>query len=150
MRKKNELYHYGRKGMKWYQHIFSQDIASGKGNANQSVSQKVTKETSDAISKVKSSVKEVGEGYKKTKRMASQKAKQEEISKMSDAELQQKINRMNLEKRYSELTEKDTRDGFDKANEILSVAGGVAAVAVSAATIASTIYTMKKKQSGGN
>lgn len=178
VQKKNELYHYGRKGMKWGKHIFgkdrsgsslgitdlredsgeskskgkgsalSQDIPSGKGNANRSVSQVVAKETNDAVEKVQKAVKTVGEGYKRQKQISNNRKMQQEVSQMSDADLQREINRMNLERRYSELKKDDVKDGFDRANEILAIAGGVAAVAVSATTIASTIYNMKKKQSG--
>lgn len=71
---------------------------------------------------------------------------QNEASKLTDAELNRKIDRMAREKRYRDLKyEQDTiAAGKNKVDRILEVAGTTAAIAASAATIASAVYSIKK------
>jgi hypothetical protein len=66
-----------------------------------------------------------------------------DYSKLSDEELRKKINRLNMERSYGELTgdTKRVRNGQDWTREILQTTGAVAGVA---ATIALTIKTMNE------
>ena len=67
------------------------------------------------------------------------------MSQMSDAELRNRINRMQMERQYKSLTAADTKTGWDKAAEILDVVGSLTAIAVSAATVGTTLYQLRKK-----
>ena len=80
----NELYHYGRKGMKWYQNIFSKDKT---GDSNK-----------------KSGDSDDSEGGKKAGSGSDSSApKTKSVKDMSDAELNEAIKRLELEKRYVDL-----------------------------------------------
>lgn len=71
------------------------------------------------------------------------KARMDDVSKMSDRELQQKVNRMNMEQNYYRLKSADIKTGLDYASDILSTVGDVVTVAASAAYIMSTIHKLK-------
>lgn len=66
-----------------------------------------------------------------------------DYSKLSDQELRDRINRLNMEKKYGELTgdAKLVRSGQDWTREILQTTGAVVGIG---ATIAGTIYTIRK------
>lgn len=64
---------------------------------------------------------------------------------MSDDELRRAINRLQMEQQYSNLTKRSTGKGMQVVKDILSVAGPLAAVAASSATVASTVYLIKNK-----
>lgn len=67
-----------------------------------------------------------------------------DVSKMTDQELQQEINRMNLERNYKQLKSENIASGNDYVASILSTAGEVAAIGASAASIAVAIHTLKR------
>lgn len=67
-----------------------------------------------------------------------------DVSKMSNQELQQEINRMNLERNYKQLKSENIASGNDYVSSILSTAGEVAAIGASAASIAMAIHTLKR------
>ena len=62
----------------------------------------------------------------------------------SNKELQDKINRMQLEKRYSELSSTEYDAGKQRTKDILETVGDVAAVGASMAIIGTQIYKIKK------
>lgn len=63
----------------------------------------------------------------------------EELSKMSDAELRQKINRQRMEQEYIDLNPGRVSRGASCVGEILGAIGSVAAIGASVAYIASVI-----------
>lgn len=83
----DELYHYGRKGMKWYQNIFSKDKSgsSGKKSGDSDDSEGGNKAKPTSVSSAKKAVKD-----------------------MSDEELNSAIKRLELEKRYVDLVKATT------------------------------------------
>ena len=85
----NELYHYGRKGMKWYQNIFTK----GKNAVGSKRRSKDEGDADDGNAPVK----------KKT------------IKDLSDDELRAKISRLELEKRYADLSHVETTASKGKA-----------------------------------
>lgn len=62
----------------------------------------------------------------------------QDLSQLSDAELQRRVNRINLERQYNSLTQPEVKSGWDKASEILDVAGDVIMIGVGIATIYKT------------
>ena len=66
--------------------------------------------------------------------------KKMDLSDLSDAELQRRVNRMNLERQYSSLSTQDVASGWDKASEILDIAGDVVVIGVGLATIYKTLH----------
>lgn len=105
-----ELMHYGRKGMKWYQNIFTKD-KGGSGKKEKS-------DDDDDQKKTESKSSSSSEGVKQT---ASEKVKR--IEEMTNAELQAQIDRMGLEKRYKEaikdLNPEKTKRGQEFVTKII-------------------------------
>ncbi len=64
------------------------------------------------------------------------KGKEIDLSKMSDQELREALNRMNMEKQYRQLKTEHIRNGKDYAADILDVIGDLIKVGGSAASIA--------------
>lgn len=98
----DELYHYGRLGMKWGQHIF------GKVKAK-----KVAKQRKESLEKARKARTEKRQAEaERQKKLASGKLS---VKEMTDAELQQKINRLNLERTYKSL-EKEAKMANSTSN----------------------------------
>lgn len=70
--------------------------------------------------------------------------KKKNYSNLSNEELRRRIDRLQLEKRYSELTGDDMSKGKRRAMQILDISGDVASVAASAAAIGLTLHRIKK------
>lgn len=118
---------------------FDKTIKIGKDKSPVSPAEKVTRDASSAID----SARKGTSAARSIKQRYSKKPKND-ISKMSDQELRQKVNRMNLERQYNDLTSKDTEKGFDTAMDVLDVAGSVVGIAGGAAGIIATILMLKK------
>ena len=90
----DELYHYGRKGMKWGQHIFGkQSSSSGKRKKKSALQNYLTKRKK----------RKAAEAAAEKARLEAKAYKRKKIKDMSDAELKERIARLELEKRYSDL-----------------------------------------------
>jgi hypothetical protein len=99
---------------------FDESVKTGKGKPNKSPAQ-VTIEESEKIVNNSADILKVAKKYKK---------KPESKSKsMSNDELRDVINRLDMERRYDQLTE--TQDGFDRAVDALQVIGSVLAIGAS-------------------
>lgn len=114
----HELYHYGRKGMKWGQHIFG-------------------KKTASAIRRTKKKLKVAMNNYKhkKAEKAAElEKKRPKKVSEMTDEELTNRLKRLRMEEEFRRLSpepKKGTKDfiegfvtkhGTDLANKIASKA----------------------------
>lgn len=64
------------------------------------------------------------------------------VKEMSDKELREAINRLNMEKQYNDLTRSDTAKGFDTAMDILSITGNVLAASASIVSIYAILKRM--------
>ena len=64
----------------------------------------------------------------------------QDLSQLSDAELQKRVNRINLERQYNSLTQPEVKSGWDKASEILDVTGDLVMIGVGIATIYKTFH----------
>lgn len=115
-----ELYHYGIKGMKW------------------GVRKEYTKGLSD-IAKTASGAIDTSRGSKVIRK---------DYSKLSDAELQKRVNRLNLERSYGDLSgdTKYVKTGKEKAREILQTVGASLAIASTAIGIYMSLKTNKSSQ----
>ena len=85
------LSHYGRKNMKWYEHIFGKFQEHAKYAGRKAAPKKSSTKTEE----------------KQTK-PSSKKEKKQSHKKMSNEELQKRIDRLKIEKEYLDLT-RDTR-----------------------------------------
>ena len=107
----DELYHYGRKGMKWGQHIF--------GKVKKAV--KTFRKEREAVKAIKKAEAE------EAKRKARERAKP--ASELSDAELRARTNRLQMEKNYidlqrqiDQLTPKKVNKGKELFNKVMNEA----------------------------
>lgn len=161
----DELYHYGKKGMKWgvrrYQNKDGSLTPAGKQRYARDIRENNAKKKDNRINidgpdvkrwaredlerskKVvdssSSMVKELKNIEKNTR--PSSKNKPMDLSNMTDQQLRDKINRANLERQYTEIygqPEKVSR-GRERVNAILDTAGSVLAVTGSAIGIAVSI-----------
>lgn len=64
---------------------------------------------------------------------------------MSDSELRERVNRMNLERQYSDLTANQVSRGRANVGAILDTAGAVLGIGASAVSIALAVREFKKK-----
>lgn len=81
---------------------------------------------------------------KKTDRIASNK-KRIDLGSMSDRDLQEAVNRLDLERQYSSLKKESVSRGKVQASEVLSVAGDVLAVSASAVGLAVGIKKLVRR-----
>ena len=65
-------------------------------------------------------------------------SEKQDLSHLSDAELQKRVNRINLERQYNSLTQTETKSGWEKASEVLDIFGDVVMIGVGIATIYKT------------
>ena len=133
----SSLSHYGVLGMHWGVRRTPQQLGRAKNYTNDA--SKIVKETK----KINDSIKSIHDTTKNT-------AKSENLSSMTDKELRERINRMDLERRYRTLSSESVKKGNDYINEVLKTSGevltttGKALGAVtSILTIVSTIDKMK-------
>lgn len=80
---------------------------------------------------------------KAARKKQEQAARKIDTSEMSDDELRKVINRLNLERQYSDLMVRDVGAGERAFSDILDTAGSILGIAASAATIAYTIHQLK-------
>jgi hypothetical protein len=121
--------------------LFKRTIKKGKGKENASPAEEISKSVRDASHDAKPLVDIAEKHDPKTKAAREDLSKQ--AQKMSDKELRDQINRIRMEREYVDLKSSDINTGYDKAREILDVAGDVASIAVSIATLIAIVSKLK-------
>ena len=169
----NELQHWGVKGMKWgvrrYQNadgsltpagrkrysdydggkdsVVRKTIPVGSGKRKSSS----VEDYQNAIKKTKSvgegidSVRKFNDDSKKLKDPAMERRIRKSTEQMSDKELQQRVQRLNMEDNYTRMMmhREHLQQGEDYVNKVLDVSATVARGATTALTIALLIKQMK-------
>ena len=126
----SSLSHYGVLGMHWGVRRTPQQLGRAKNYTNDA--SKIVKESKN----INNSIKSIHNTTKNT-------AKSKSLSSMTDKELRERVNRLELERRYNALSSESVKKGNDYVNDVLTTTGKVLAVATSALTIVSTIDKMK-------
>lgn len=117
---------------------FQPTIKVGKDKSNISPLEKISRDTrnvTDTASRITTKAK----SNKKLEKY------RKEASSMTDEELRNVINRLDMEKRYSELSAQTSKSGAEYVDKILSTMGDVAFIVGTVAGIGSTIYELNKK-----
>lgn len=106
----NELYHHGILGMKWGVRRTPEQLARARGSSK------------------KSSSDDYHEDYKKAH-------DSKNVKSMSDKELRERLNRLQMEKQYSQLSDNNVNKGKQYMDKVIKAGTTVAAVTTTALTI---------------
>ena len=117
---KAEFYHYGRVGMKWYQHIFGSEKSSGVKRRKKTTS-KITRMVKARKTAKKKKVKQEQAAENRRKEIESSK-QAGNLASMSDAELARKIKRMQDEKTYRDLLRGEQMQTSSPARKMIEAA----------------------------
>ena len=163
----NELQHWGIKGMKWgvrrYQNADGSLTPAGKKryrDESESIERELSGATKksasvedyqNAIKKTKTvgesidSVRKFNESNKKLKDPAMERRIRKNTEQMSDKELQQRVQRLNMEDNYTRMMmhREHLQQGEDYVNKMLDVGANVVQGATTALTIALLIKQLK-------
>lgn len=125
----NTLQHHGIKGMKWGVRRTPEQLSRMKGRIDATSGiVKEAKNINDSVSNIRSTT-----------------AKKPDLSKMTDQELRDRVNRMNLEQQFSQLSSRKISKGEQYVKNTLEIAGNTLAVAGSAVAIAVGIQQLRNK-----
>ena len=164
----SELYHHGIPGMKWGRRRGS---TSGSNSSKKTSSMsdeelsshvkrlsmekayntlsKENKKTSgmEKVKKVVDATSNAVNQVKNLNKSSSQPKEKMNLSKMTDAQMRERINRANLEKQYNDMFAKPAKisKGQQYMSETLDIAGSVLAIGSSALGIAIAIKELKGK-----
>lgn len=120
------LQHHGIKGMKWGVRRTPEQLSRTKSHIDTASGMvKEAKNINNSVSNIRST------------------AKKKDLSKMTDQELRERINRMDLEQRFSQLSSNKVSKGENYVRNTLEIAGSTLAVASSAIAIAVGIKQLK-------
>lgn len=120
---KAEFYHYGRLGMKWYQHIFGSDKASGVRRKKKRTSRKVSvkeKEKAKADAKKAKTMQEYA--IENRRKEIDSSKKKGSLASISDEELARRIKRMQDEKTYRDLLRGEEMQTSSPARKMIEAA----------------------------
>ena len=157
--KNNVLGHSGIKGQKWGIRRFQNEDGSlteegKKRYGNPETYRAVAKEASSLEEATKGASSAVSTAASIINTQRGSKAIRKDYSNLSDKELQEKINRLNLERAYGDLSgdTKYVKTGKEKVREILQTAGATLAIASTAIAIYAQLHGFKdiggKKKKG--
>lgn len=140
-----ELKHYGVKGMKWGVRRFQNSDGSLTSEGRKRYNGNDLKEAQKKVDKGKAMV----DGVKKTRVKAAEKQHEKKIkddlSKMSDAELRDIVNRLNMEERYTQVMKsRGVEAGKNRVDKILEYAGTALTIGSSALSIMIAIKELQK------
>lgn len=123
--------------------VLDRTIKRGKDKENISPATDVAKNVNNAIDNTGRTYRAIKDASKATQRELERAKRVKEVQKMSTEELRQKINRLNLEKQYLDLTDPYKNQGKDKVEQIIDVASGIGGLAVSAVMVAEGVKYLK-------
>lgn len=135
----NELYHHGIKGMKWGVRRTPAQLGHDTGGVDL---QKAKKKV-DAANTIVNETRNINNNVSKKQSKKVQKQKMSEVKSMSDQELRERVNRLNMEQQYIRMSSEQMNAGRANINSVLNNVGTVVNVASSALAIAVAIQKLK-------
>lgn len=144
----SELRHHGIKGQKWGIRRFQNKDGSLTPAGAKRYSADDYKSALDKVNKADKTLKDVKKMRNEAEAKTYEKKIKYDLSKMSDKDLQQAVNRLNMEERYTQVMAQRHRleQGEDKVNKILNVAGSALTGAATALTIAAAMKELMDKK----
>ena len=138
-----ELKHHGIKGMKWGVRRFQNADGSLTPEGRKRYGSGDLKEAQKKVEKGK-----MVDGVKKTRVKAAEKQQKkikDDLSKMSDQELRDIVNRLNMEERYTQVMKsRGVESGKNRVDKILEYAGTALTIGSSALSIMIAIKELQK------
>ena len=144
----NDLRHHGIKGMKWgvrrYQNNDGSLTSAGKKRYRSDDYESALKR----VKKADDTLNDIRKTRQEPKKAAYEAEVRRKVSSMSDKELQQAVNRLNMEERYTQvMTQRNKLEkGKSKVDQILDVAGSTLAGAATALSIMVAITQLLEKK----
>lgn len=144
----SELRHHGIKGQKWGVRRFQNKDGSLTPAGAKRYSADDYKSALDKVNKADKTLKDVKKMRNEAEAKTYEKKIKYDLSKMSDKDLQQAVNRLNMEERYTQVMAQRHRleQGEDKVNKILNIAGSALTGAATALTIAAAMKELMDKK----
>lgn len=143
----SDLQHHGIEGQKWGVRRFQNSDGSLTAAGRKRYSTDDYKNTLDTVKRADKTLNTVKKAINEADAKSYEKKVKYELSKMSDKELQQAVNRLNMEERYSQVMNQRYRleQGESRVNKILDVAGSALTGAATALTIAVAIKELTQR-----
>lgn len=155
----NYIKHHGIKGMKWGVRRFQNADGSltpkgkqrygDKDNFEKQYPEDIKKTLVKAGSSIGKASKTIdtAKAYNNAiVKKANEKKIKEDVSKMSDQDLQRIVNRLNMEERYKQvMNSRAAEDGKNRVSDILEYAGTALTVGASAVTLIMKMQELKNK-----
>ena len=135
----NELYHHGVKGMKWGVRRTPAQLGHDTGR----IDLQKTKKKVDAAGTIVNETRNINNTASKKAQKKAQKQKLSEAKIMSDQELRDRVNRLNMEQQYVRMSTEQMNAGRSNVNSVLNSVGTAINVASSALAIAVAIQKLK-------
>ena len=135
----NELYHHGVKGMKWGVRRTPAQLGHDTGR----IDLQKTKKKVDAAGTIVNETRNINNTASKKAQKKAQKQKLSEAKIMSDQELKDRVNRLNMEQQYVRMSAEQMNAGRSNVNSVLNSVGTAINVASSALAIAVAIQKLK-------
>jgi hypothetical protein len=135
----NELYHHGIKGMKWGVRRTDAQLGHDTGK----IDLQKTKKKVDAAGTIVNETRNINNTASKKVQKKAQKQKLSEAKTMSDQELRERVNRLNMEQQYVRMSAEQINAGRSNVSSVLNNVGTAINVASSALAIALAIQKLK-------
>lgn len=140
MTKSNELYHYGVPGMKWgvrRTHAQVRTDTINRQTKKLGYARDIGKNASSAFDTASDLAGRAARSGKPSKKVKN------ELSKMSDQELRNRLNRIQMEQQYASLNPSKLSRGASRVSSVLATIGSLAAIGGSIASIAIATKQLK-------
>lgn len=138
--------HHGVKGMRWgvRKDRYGRPTKKKRGYDKTTDNYGKTKDILNSSSKIANEGSKAVDAIGGMRERSASKKARKSLESMSDQELRAKVNRLNMEKQYSDLTSADRGRGSYYLSNMLDVIGSVTAIGASAVSIALAVRQLKK------
>ena len=135
----NELYHHGIKGMKWGVRRTPAQLGHDTGGVDL---QKAKKKV-EAANTIVNESQNINRKVSSRKQRKIQKQQVQNAKAMTDQELRERVNRLNMEQQYARLSAEQMSAGKVNVDRVLSEVGTVVALTNSVLAIALAVQKLK-------